>query len=401
MPPQQNNPTARYKPIGNNRLIWKTRAPEVRISGPAGTGKTRAALEFALWQAYHYPQSRILLCRRFRSELTQSTLTIFEKEVLPRGHYAARGASRSVRQSYELSNGSEIVVGGLDNSERILSAQYDLIIIDEATYVELQDYENIITRLRNHVIPWQQVLCLCNPSYPSHWLNTREMYKIETTHADNPACTPEYLAILNKLTGVQRSRLLLGLWVAAEGLIFPSMSESVVDYGRPTDGQRIGSVDFGWNDPHACLAAMKYEVDGQFHYYIYWERKKSQIPLEQHAEAMKIAAPDTTWYADPSRPDSIRELQKLGLRVRPARNDILYGIDVVNTLIESKRLHISKECKDLILDSQKYQWKPDAKGEKPLPGDDHLMDCIRYLCASTYQDQKLVNPQVVGFKKYR
>ena len=115
-----------------------------------------------------------------------------------------------------------------------MSREYDLILAIEATELAEEDWENLSTRARWGVMPYQQLFGECNPQGPGHWLykrvqagKTRMFY---STHKDNPALwdgerwTPEgeaYLARLEALSGFRRARLLEGKWTAAEGAVYP------------------------------------------------------------------------------------------------------------------------------------------------------------------------------------
>ena len=80
------------------------------MSGPAGTGKSRALLEKIHWAATKYDGARILLVRKTRTSLTTSTLITYENLVLPPGH------AQVTYQGAEYPNGSVIVFGGLDKA---------------------------------------------------------------------------------------------------------------------------------------------------------------------------------------------------------------------------------------------------------------------------------------------
>ncbi len=204
--------------------LWRCRHPEAVISGPAGTGKSRACLEKLYTCAVKYPGSRFLLARKTRESLSEAALYTFEEKVLPENSQLAMGSQRRMRQRYELKNGSEIVVAGLDKPEKIMSTEYDMIYVQEATECEERDIEMLTTRLRNASMPYQQLLMDCNPDAPHHWLYQRaaagRALLLESRHEDNPTVTPAYLATLDALTGVRYQRLRLGLWVAAEGQVY-------------------------------------------------------------------------------------------------------------------------------------------------------------------------------------
>src|SRR2546421_6318168 len=101
-----------YEPVGAARDMFHSREPEVLLSGPAGTGKSRACLQKLDACARKHPGMRGLICRNYRVNLTEAALVTFEEHVLPPGSRIAAGASRAGRRLYRYPNGSEIVVAG-------------------------------------------------------------------------------------------------------------------------------------------------------------------------------------------------------------------------------------------------------------------------------------------------
>lgn len=262
-----------YAPQGRMSRLWDCRGVrEVMISGPAGTGKSRGILEYLYVLANLHPKLRILIARLTRKSLTETTLVTFEDEVVPGRPAWMTNQKRRVRQSYELPNGTEIVCGGLDDTAKIMSSQYDVIYIPEAREVEEAAWEDLMSRLRNGKLPWQQIIGDTNPDGPSHWILQRaasgSMTLIETRHDDNPRYWSardddwtdegrEYVTgVLEQLTGVRYKRLRMGLWVGAENLIYDLWDPAVhvIDsFEIPDEWVRIRAIDFGFTNPFSCL----------------------------------------------------------------------------------------------------------------------------------------------------
>jgi phage terminase large subunit len=258
---------AEYTPYGNLRALFAWASgigvppQEVLIEGPAGTGKSRAVGQYLYKLAEDYPGARFLVLRKRRKDLTDSFMVTFERDVLPPGHEAFGKRMREGRHSWRWKNGSEIVLGGLDDPRRTFSAEYDMIYVQEATETQEEEWEFLFRCLRSNVIPYQQMIADCNPDGPGHWLNQRartgRLFRVKTRHEDNPTITPEYLELLRNLKGVRRARLYEGLWVAAEGQVWPNWSPDIHVVTAPTGAAReklgiqwyFGSVDWGWSGP--------------------------------------------------------------------------------------------------------------------------------------------------------
>lgn len=376
-------PEARaYQPFGAARDLFYSHDREVLIEGPAGTGKTRAICEKCHIVAQDVPGVRILWVRATRVSMTQSVLVTFEEKVLPPDDPLTRGPRRFGRHAYRYPNGSEIVIGGLDKPERIMSTEYDIICVFEATETRLNDWEMLMTRGRNDVLPWQQQIADCNPSHQRHWLIMRArsgaMRHLQSKHADNPAITEDYLSDLdNSLSGHRRARLFEGLWVAAEGLVYPQAESCFGPHIQPPVGTLVGGMDFGFSNPFCALGGTRYKADdGRWHLYIWYERYKTQCTIGEHAKALPTGH---VWYADPSAAESIIELNRAGHKTRKAINDILIGVNAVNTRIDAGTLHISERCSALRAELGAYHYPDDKESEKPVDEFNHACDALRYL----------------------
>lgn len=226
-----------YTPYGACRQVWESQAFEVLIAGPAGTGKTRSDLEKIHLACLKHKGCRALLLRKTRKELTETALPELEDKVFSPGWRKWFGnAKRNQRHSYQYPNGSILVTAGMDDPMKVLSSEWDRILVVEAVQLTEDDYEMLTTRCRATNTPYQQIICETNPNVPSHWLKRRaESGKMEfytSTHRDNPkywnqktnTLTKEgkhYIEnVLGNLTGSRRRRLLEGIWCADEAAIF-------------------------------------------------------------------------------------------------------------------------------------------------------------------------------------
>lgn len=288
---------------GNIRRIFSCRNPEAILSGPAGTGKS-----IGIWNKLHacllkYPGARVLALRKTLTSLTTSGIVTFERHVL----HAADGVTffgGSPREpaNYRYPNGSRLVVGGLDRPTKVLSSEYDIIYIQESTEATEEEWELCSTRLRNNVIPYQQMLGDCNPDAPTHWIKQRaaagKLTLLETRHEDNPhyfdAATSEpteagktYIERLDNLSGVRYKRYRLGLWVAAEGQVYEDFDTAlhIIDRTKLTANafslwKRIWAVDFGYTNPFVWL---EFLISPDNDMYLSREIYRSERLVEDHA----------------------------------------------------------------------------------------------------------------------
>ena len=413
-----------YEPKGSARELFLCRDPEVVMSGSAGTGKTRAVLEKILIMSLRNPGMRSAILRKTAHSLTSTTLVTWEqfvaKEALQVGDITWYGGSAREPANYRFTNGSSVVVGGLDKPDKIMSSEYDVMYISEGTECTLDDWEKCTTRLRNGKAPFHQMIADCNPNAPQHWLNQRcisgTSKMIFCRHEDNPRLwndqrwTPEgtaYIDRLDMLTGVRLQRLRYGIWAAADGLVYPEYDPQlhlgpVMDGPPPAEWDRYLSIDFGYNNPFTCQFWAE-DHDGRLH--LWKEVYRTQTIVEDHAEVIKrIIASDEgakrprAIICDHDAEDRATLERKLEMSTVAAQKTVTDGIQAVQERMRVKgdglpgivihrgALHdrdqaLSEAHKPMCLEEEllEYVWEPSiARGintgvakEHPLKVNDH------------------------------
>lgn len=383
-----------YTPFGGARELWLCKDREILFDGGAGTGKTTALLEKANLCAMKYPGARILFVRKTRASMTESVLATWEAKVLPRwmrGH-----VSRQHRHFYSYVNGSRIVLGGMDNADRIMSSDYDMCCCFEATELSVDDWEKLCTRLRHGVVPYQQIIADCNPAGPGHWLKQKAdaggMTRIMSRHSDNPAVTHEYIAQLEKLTGHRRDRLLFGKWIAASGLIFDAWDAARFVADRPSAEMKrfVMGVDEGFANPCAVYV---FGVDGDGRLHV-----ADEFYRTGQREADVVAAAKTFYekyrvekiVVDPSAAKLISALIDANMAVESANNSVYPGLLECQKYIciggdGMPRLTVAPHCKAFQREVESYRWHEGRDGElqdRPEKTNDHAMDTLRYAVMS-------------------
>lgn len=405
------------------------RSPEVVLEGPAGTGKSRALLEKGYICVQKYPGARILLTRKTRESMSESVLVTFERHVLPEGDPLLDGASRASRSIYPLANGSEIIVAGLlsngrDQKAKIMSTEYDMILIFEATELSEHEFEQLTTRLRNGVMPYQQLIADCNPDIPLHWLHQRTdrgAAQIHfSRHEDNPALfdaqrgtwTPRgaaYIATLDRLTGVRYARLRLGKRAIAEGGVY-NYDRAVHRIDEMPRGweawRKIRAIDFGYTNPFVC---QWWAIDPDGRMYLYREIYMSGRTVKRHAEQINELSEGEKYEATVADHDAEDRatLEENGITTTAAIKAISRGIQKVQERLANAgdgkpRIYVlagatvetdehMAEAKKPVSTDQEFDGYVYPKGvdnkpnkEAPVDLDNHGMDTMRYAVA--YED---------------
>lgn len=420
---------------------------EVLLDGPAGTGKTFVALYKEHIILSKYPGCRTLVTRKTNTALAGSAIATYRDLIHPAEGIRYFGGNKIRPAAFEYPNGSTLIVNGIDRPEKIKSWEFDRIFVNEATELNLEDWEFCRSRLRHGVAPYHQITGDVNPGPPMHWLNQRCNNGITTRllsrYEDNPKywdtktndwteAGREYvLGTLGGLTGVRLSRLRYGIWCSAEGTVYEQdydRARNVIDpFPIPKSWSRFLIVDFGYTNPFVCLWAAQDE-DGR--YYIYRQIYRTKVLVEDHAKTIAIMS---GWFhllpkdhprynsrpadwADPLPREIIcdhdiedrRTLEKhLGLYTTAAKKSVSDGLQAVASRLRPAgdgrpRVMIFRDSlkevdpelarmkRPLRLEDEfeMYIWKKGTDGsekEEPLKENDHALDALRYLCARDLQ----------------
>lgn len=433
-----------YTPRGAALDVMHARDPEVLLSGPAGTGKSRACLEKLYLLATLNPGMRGLIVRKVRDTLASTGLVTWRehvvKEALESGAVSFYGGSASEPPQYRFSNGSRIMIGGMDKPTKIMSSEYDVVYIQEAVELTITDWENITTRLRNGRISFQQIIADCNPDAPSHWLKQRAdtgtTRMLHSRHEDNPILFSadgdttqrgaSYLSKLEGLTGVRYERLRHGRWSAAEGLVYEGYDPLVHHRpiaDPPKEWPRYLSVDFGYTNPFVC---QWWAIDPDGRAYLYREIYRTATLVEDHArEIARLSKGEPTPRAivcDHDAEDRATLQRHLGASTVAAIKTVSDGIQAVQARFkvlpdgkpriylnpaalvarDSELVESGRPC-STVEELPGYVWDKPREGsaaaernpkEAPVKANDHGCDALRYMIA--YLDLQ-PKPRMRGF----
>lgn len=412
---------------GGAREFWSYKGQEAILSGPYETGKTLAAVTKFHLLLCKYPNSRALMVRKTYKSLVQSALVTYEKKVLPYppGHQKCAIAKYGSEKPeyYDYPNGSRIVVGGLDNPDKILSAEYDFVYVNQAEELTLDDWETLVGRATGRAgnAPYTQVMGDCNPGPPTHWILHRASLKLfEQRHEHNPTLynqeTGEIteqgkrtMAILSTLTGVRKKRGKDGLWVSAEGQVYDAFDPDVhvikQPFVIPPEWKRYRSIDFGYTNPFVCQF---WAVDPDGRLYLYREIYMTRRTVKDHAAQINRLSEGEQFVFSVSDHDAEDRatLEQNGIPTIAADKDIATGIqEIQNRLVVQPdgkpRLYVLEKALveadpnlyrqypgDLYpvnteQEFSSYVWPKgaDGKANKEVPVDlfNHGMDAMRYM----------------------
>lgn len=318
------------------------------------------------------------------------------------------------------------LVGATDAKafKRIRGATGAAAYVDEVSLLPRGFLTELLGRLS---LPGAKLFGTTNPDGPAHWLKVEYIDQAEKlgirhftfTLDDNPSLDAAYVtAIKAEHQGLWYRRLILGQWVAAEGVVYESWNPAaqVVATLPKIDRWIAVGLDYGTTNPlDAILLGRGTDVDGVTRLYAASEHrhdpkvKKVRLTDAQHSRQVREwlqqahrwdgtdqqgVRPDFM-IVDPSAASFMEQL--LADRVpglTAADNSVLDGIRTVSSLLGADRLRVHESCKPLISELASYSWDDKATEEgqdKPLKVADHAVDALRY---GVHTTQALWRPHV-------
>ncbi len=384
---------------GAAKEFVKYKGAEAVIHGPAETGKTISALWKLHLCALKYPNSSLVISRKVLSSTYSTVLQTFIKKVLiDEESWGVKSYGGEKSQWFDYSNGSRIWIAGLDKSSKILSAEHDIIYVNQAEEISLADWETITTRTTGRAgnMPYAQTIGDANPGGSQNYILKREgLALFKSLHVDNPVLYDNgkitaqgkiTIGRLKALTGVRRKRLYEGLWVTAEGAVYDMFDSAVHVKTRPVSEFITWylAMDEGYTNP-AVILLVGEDSDGRWHIAKEWYKmgKLQDQVVNQAIEMGKIGDDLINLAAvDAAAAGLIAALINANLPAAAAKGRVLDGIwhiqDRLKIQADDKpRLTVDPACISTINEFESYIWEEGK--DKPKKVNDHAMDAIRYL----------------------
>lgn len=396
---------------GGSLKLWRSKAHEVILSGPADTGKTWAALHKLDALMWKYPSSQAAIVRKTQKSLYGTVCQTFQNKVVNKRAITIYGGDKSPDR-YLYPNGSTIWLGGMDNPDKILSSERDFIYTNQTEELSEGDWETLMSRASGRAgnAPYSQLFGDCNPGGSKHWIREREksgkLLLLNSYHVDNPELYDDNgnltdsgkvrLATLENLSGIRRKRLLEGIWATAEGVVYDNFSHDIHIKVRDFGEFRWFALacDEGYTNP-AVILLIGIDNDTRLHIRSeFYERGKLQQDVIDAALAFRQSHHLSVVAVDASAAGLIADMRNNGLPAQPTKGRVLDGIAQVQALLQVQgdgrpRLTIDPSCINTINELESYVWR--VGKDEPVKENDHAMDALRYFITWLYDEQELTS----------
>ena len=296
----------------------------------------------------------------------------------------------------ELSNGSTIRMGSVNQVDSCVGRSYDLIIFDEAALADGRDAFNVALRPTLDKDN-SKALFISTPRGRNNWFSEffdrgfndefPEWCSIRATYKDNPRMSETDIAEARKsMSEAEFRQEYEADFNTYEGQVWDFNYEECV--GNFQDISLEGfdifaGLDVGYRDPTAfCVIAYSWEEEK---FFVLDEYFDSERTTEQHAAEIRRMI--DRWDLDYIYIDSAAQqtrfdfAQNYDISTVNAKKSILDGIGHVAGVVDNDRLMVDQKCQEVLLSLDQYQWDPNPNLMKEKPKHNrasHMADAIRY-----------------------
>ena len=365
--------------------------------GAVRSGKTSIMMwAFVRWSMEHFNGRSFGICGKTVDSTIKNIIVPFISMSLAKKKYTLRW--RRSDKILEVSRGTVKncfeVFGGKDESSFTLIQGRTLagVLLDEVALMPRSFVEQALARCS---VDGARMWFSCNPDSPRHWFFTEWIKQHDKHNAlylhfemrDNPGLSEKTIARYeNMYTGVFYDRYIRGLWVVAEGLVYPQFGEHCITDEEPNAGRYYISVDYGTLNPFSAglyCVTKQGAVRINEYYHSGRDTKAQKTDEEYYEELKKLAEGYNVDYVivDPSAASFITTIFRHGqFHVVKANNDVLDGIRRTSVYLKRGVLKIHRRCENAQREFGLYRWDEDSTEDKVIKEDDHAMDEIRYFC---------------------
>lgn len=305
-----------------------------------------------------------------------------------------------------LKNGSEIWIGGLDDSDRvekILGKEYSTLYFNECSQLDYKSITTALTRLAEKNGLKKKAYFDMNPPTKSHWsydlfyrgidpidnvpIDKKDFVSIVMNPEDNlENIAPEYLKFLMTLPQQQRDRFLKGLFADSDdGSAYYAFKRDV----HVADTQKShGSIFIGMDFNVLPMTAIISQIFGDeihVHDEVYFEQPADTFKMANKLIELGYAGhtiiPDSTGANRKTSGQSDHLiLKEAGFVINSTHNPFVRDrVNNTNRLFTSNKIKINPKCKKLIADLEKVAWKNDDLDEGKDKMLTHITDCLGYV----------------------
>ena len=296
----------------------------------------------------------------------------------------------------ELSNGSTVRMGSVNQVDSCVGRSYDLIIFDEAALADGRDAFNVALRPTLDKDN-SKAIFISTPRGRNNWFaeffdrgfndEFAEWCSIRATYKDNPRMSELDISEAKKsMSDAEFRQEYEADFNTYEGQIWNFNHEECIVNNESLETKSMdvfAGLDVGYRDPTAfCVIAYDWDEEK---YFVLDEYLDAEKTTEQHAEAIQQMI--TKWDIDYIYIDSAAQQTRFDfaknydISTINAKKSILDGIGHVAGIVDNDKLLVDQRCSEVLSCLDQYQWDPNPNLAKDKPKHNrasHMADALRY-----------------------
>ena len=296
----------------------------------------------------------------------------------------------------ELSNGSTVRMGSVNQVDSCVGRSYDLIIFDEAALADGKDAFNVALRPTLDKDN-SKAIFISTPRGRNNWFaeffdrgfndEFPEWCSIRATYRDNPRMSELDISEARKsMSDAEFRQEYEADFNTYEGQIWNFNHEQCIENNEFLDTSRMdvfAGLDVGYRDPTAfCVIA--YDWDSK-QYFVLDEYLDAEKTTEQHAAVIRdmIVKHDIDYiYIDSAAQQTRFDFaQNYDISTINAKKSVLDGIAHVAGIVDNDMMLVDQRCSEVLSCLDQYQWDPNPNLAKEKPKHNrasHMADALRY-----------------------
>ena len=402
------NATFKFRPFSRKQrkvLNWWTEtspvceADGIIADGAIRSGKTLSmSLSFVLWAMTSFNGENFAMCGKTIGSFRRNVLFWLKQMLAGRGFEVddKRSESLLVIRKGNVEN-YFYVFGGKDERSQDLIQGITLagVLLDEVALMP----ESFVNQATGRCsVDGSKMFFNCNPESPAHWFKTnwinnadeKNLLYLHFTMDDNLSLSEKVKERYRRMyVGVFYERFILGLWVMAEGMIYPMYRDAIEEFPEGKEPVEYGiSIDYGTQNAFAALLWARLGTTWYAIREYYYSGRDTGV---QKTDAQYKADLDA-WLADIKPGEALRTIidpsaasfiavlrtDKKRYNVQKADNAVVDGIRETATAMQQGLIKFSPTLKNWRMEVDGYVWEDDPKEDKPVKERDHAQDAARY-----------------------
>ena len=296
----------------------------------------------------------------------------------------------------ELTNGSTIRMGSINQVDSCVGRSYDLIIFDEAALADGKEAFNVALRPTLDKDN-SKALFISTPRGKNNWFaeffnrgftdEFPEWASIRATFRDNPRMSESDISEARKsMSEAEFRQEYEADFNTYEGQIWNFDHEECIENLEEIDTSKMdifSGLDVGYRDPTA-FCVIGYDWDSE-KYFLLDEYLDAEKTTEQHAAEIRRLM--EKWDIDYIYIDSAAQqtrfdfAQNYDISTVNAKKSVLDGISHVAGIVDNNNLIVDQRCKESLSALDQYQWDPNPNLAREKPKHNmasHMADALRY-----------------------